>query len=134
MVPGKFLGRCLWSRLIVTAMPLVFSTDTPAPKRVGLVFTTDTPPVRSPPPARSPHQTHPVDPPRQKRGKNHGRPKEQDVVATRQLLDTRLSTLAGIVDLAQGGCRCGTCEHRRQQAYCDPDLPIEIIRELRRLL
>ena len=125
MVPGKFLGRCLWSRLIVTAMPLVFSTDPPAPKRVGLVFPPKCRPsaARCPPAARI--RPPRLAPPRQKRGENHGRPKDPGLVATRQLLDTRLSTLAGIADLAQGGCRCGTCEHRLQQAYGDPDLPIE---------
>ena len=78
-------------------MPLVFSTDTPAPKRAGLVFSTDAPP------ARSSHQTTPPRPAAAKKKKNNlrGRPKggTQDVVATRQLLDTRLSSLAGVVGL-----------------------------------
>ena len=116
-------------------MPLVFSTDTPAPKRAGLVFSTDAPPARSPSPARTParssHQTTPPRPAAAKKKKNNlrGRPKggTQDVVATRQLLDTRLSSLAGVVGLAQGGCRCGTCEARLQLAYGDPDLPDEVV-------
>ena len=118
------------SRVIVTTMPLSFSTDTPAPKRAGLVFSTEVPPVRSPPPARSPHQSTPPRPAAAKKKKNNHRGRDkgdtQDVVAARQLLDTRLSTLAGAVSLAQSGCRCGTCEHRLQQAYGDPDLPIEV--------
>ena len=111
-------------------MPLVFSTDTPAPRRAGLVFSTDAPPVRSPPPARSSHQTTPPRPAAAKKKKNNhrGRPKgdTQDIVATRQLLDTRLSSLAGVVGLAQGGCRCGTCEYRLQLAYGGPDLPNKV--------
>ena len=61
------------SRLNLTTMPLLFSTDTPAPKRVGLIFLTETPPVRSPPPARSPHQTTPPRPAAAQKG---GKPRQ----------------------------------------------------------
>ena len=110
-------------------MPLVLSGVTPAPDGVhaagkGLLFSTDAPP------ARKPHQTTPPRPTaaKKKRGNYAGRPKgdTQDVVAARQVNDARLSTLDSVVGLVQGGCRCGTCEHRLRQAYGDPDLPTEV--------
>ena len=82
-------------------------------------------PTRAPRPAPCPAPPHPQ---KKKKGNYGRRPKgdTQDVVAARQVNDARLSTLAGVLELVRGGCKCGGCAGRLHNACADPNLPTDV--------